>query len=160
MRRRVRDHEELRSRDRIGRRVERAGLGWSFDRQARPPEDQEVEVELTRTPASTSKPTERSLEAFELGQELERSGRWFGGRVDLQGHDRIPELGLVDDPDGIRRVQARDAADPGVVEVSERLDGRGERPVGIPDVGAEADVRANSMVGHGSPVGRRIDSIP
>ena len=72
-----------------------------------------------------------------------------GPAGDVERHDRVPELGLVDDADRLGHVQARHGADADRGQRPERADRRDERGLGIADVRAEADVRADATVGHG-----------
>jgi len=59
----------------------------------------------------------------------------------VERNNRVPELRLVDDADGRRRVEARDADEARAGQGRERLDGRPERRLGVADVRAEPDVR-------------------
>ena len=69
-----------------------------------PAEDQEVEIELARSPAAADLPAERALDRFQGDQERHGRGRRIGSGRDVQGDDRVAELRLVEDTDGLRRV--------------------------------------------------------
>ena len=82
--------------------VDRAGVGWSFDRDARPPEHQEVELELARTPAPPMPPAELALQVLEPGEEVEGAGRGIRAGRHVEGDGRVVEVGLVGDADRAR----------------------------------------------------------
>ena len=140
--------EQLRCLRRVAFGVDRARLRGSLDGDAPAPEDQQVEVELARTPALTLLPPERALEPLERGQERDRAGFGVAAGGDVQGDDGVPEFGLVGDADRLGRVEPRDAAqaDPG--DRRERPDRVGQRRLGVADVRPKADIRTDPSFGH------------
>lgn len=156
--RRVGHDEQLLGRPRVGFRVDRAGVRWAFDRKARTPEDEQIEVELARTPARPTATPERTLELLELRKQRHGSGGGVGAGWDVQGDDRIAEHGLVDDPHGFGRVQPRDATEAHAQQTGERPDRRCQGGAGIADVRPQPDVGADATVGHGSLIQTRLDS--
>ena len=145
----MRHLEQLRGLGGIELGVDGARRGRPLDGDPGSTEDQQVEVELARSPATAILPAELALETLERREEVEGAGRRIRTGRRVECHDRVPELGLVDDADRLGRVQARHGTDAAGGQRRERANGRDERRLGIADVGAEADVRADSAVGHG-----------
>ncbi len=112
---------------RVGVRIERAAGRRATDRQARPAEDEQIEIELARAPAPALAPPEGALEPLEGDEQRRRSGGRIGAGRDVECDDRVPELGLIGYPDRRRRVEARDAGEPGARQGREGVDGRRER---------------------------------
>lgn len=107
-------------------------------------EDQEVEVELARSPATAASTTRGSLEGLEAAEQ--RKGRFrrvVGPTHDVEANGAVAELRLVRDPPGRRGVQAGDAADRSARERIQRDDCLSERPRGVAEVRPEADVGAD-----------------
>ena len=104
-------------------------------------EDQQVEVELARSPAAAGLTPERALDRLQPDQQDGGPDlRLWSGRH-VKGRDGIAELGLVGDPDWIRRVQPRDGDQARVGQGGQGMD-RGTQCSGrIAEVGAEADIR-------------------
>ena len=86
-------------------------VGRPLDRDPRPTEDEQVEVELARAPAPSLPAPEGALERLELGQERQRPGRRVGSGRRVDRDDGVAELGLVGDADRRGRVQARHVAE-------------------------------------------------
>ena len=73
-------------------------------------EDQQVQVQLAWTPAGALLSTERSLQRLERDEQRQcATFRIVHLQHDIQTHDRVVEVSLVDDPDGTRRIEPRDA---------------------------------------------------
>ena len=112
----------------LGRAIELVFLRWekrrvagsiyrwrrrgALDVDASAPEDEKVEIELTRTPTLARAAAELALERLERGQESDRAAFrvWKGG--DVERDHGVAKLGLVGDADRVGRVKARDAAQP------------------------------------------------
>lgn len=143
-------HDEEASR-RPGR--ERHAGRRPFDDQPRPPEHEEIEVEFAGPPASAVLPPEGSLETLQGHEEGERPGRRAVGPRragrDVEGHDGVPELGLLGIADRGRRVEPGDAAQAGTGKRGERTDRRGDGRRRIADVRPETDVRPDPFHGPG-----------
>ena len=67
--------------------------------------------------------------------------------------DRVAELGLIRDPDRLRRIQAGDGTQPDIGQPAERDDRLAESRLGVSEIRAEADVGAHGSGGHGPLVG-------
>ena len=172
------EHEQAgRSRRRAGPRAARAALAGSVSASierasagrstasACPTEDEDVEVELARAPAPTLPPAELALEVLQRREQLERS-RSSGPRPagDVEGDDRVVEIGLVGDADRWRDVEPRDAPRRAPRERRERGDRLGQGRRGVADVRPETDVGADASGLVTSvarpPRGGRLDSGP
>jgi hypothetical protein len=68
----------------------------------------------------------------------------------VQGDGRIPELGLVGQPDRRGCVQPRHAAQADTGEARQRDDDRGQRCLGIAEIRSETHIRANPSSDHRS----------
>jgi len=101
----VRDLEEPGRLRRVQLGVDGSGGRRSIDRQPRPTEDEEIEVELARPPALALTSPERALDRLEGNEEGRGTGRRVGAGRHVECGDRVPELRLVDDADGPRRVE-------------------------------------------------------
>ena len=145
---------------RIGGGVNGSTLRRALDRQPRPPEHEQIEVELARPPASTLTPPELRLERLELDQQGERTGLGIGPGRNVERGRGVAELRLIGDPDGIGRVQPRHAAksDPG--QRREGCNGLGQGRGRIPKVGTQADIGADSTIGHGHSIGALAQAAP
>lgn len=135
----VRDDEVRRS-----RWIHRAGFRRSLDVDRVAAEDEQVEVQLTRAPALALAPPERLLQPLEPDEQRQRAGSGIRPPWDVNRDNRVPELRLVDDPDRRRRVEPRDASQPGARQGRESLDPGGDRLGRVADVRPEPDVRPNS----------------
>jgi len=138
---RMGDAQELRGLDRVGLSVHRAGRLGPLETDLRSPEDQQVEIELARTPAASTTPAEHALEPLERGQQIEGAELGVGPAGHVEGRDCVPELGLIGHADGCRRVQARHPSHVSTLQGGKGVHGLGERPLRIADVRPEADVR-------------------
>jgi hypothetical protein len=106
-------------------------------------EDQQVQVDHARTPALRRAAAEREFQGLERSQEGERACFGIGtGRYVESGH-RVQEVRLIGHPDRCRAIQRRHLAQPHSRQRGECTSGIGQRPVGVADVRAQADVRAN-----------------
>ena len=145
----MRHLEQLRGLGGIELGVDGTRRGRPLDGDPGSTEDQQVEVELARSPATAIAPAELALEALERREEVEGAGRRIRTGRRVEGHDRVAELGLVDDADRLGGVQARHGTEADGGQRRERANRRDEGGLGIADVRAEADVRADATVGHG-----------
>ena len=91
----MRDHEQLSRLVRIRLGVERPGVVGALHAESRPTEDEEIEVELARAPATAPLATERALQALEPGQQVEGAARRVRAGRDIERDDRVMEIGLV-----------------------------------------------------------------
>jgi hypothetical protein len=123
--------------------VERNSFGRPFDGEPGAAEDEQVEVELTRTPPTTEVTTEGLLESLQRDEQRNGAGGrvWPGGRIHRD--DGVAEWRLVLHPHRFRLVQPGDASEPDAGKRRQRPDGGLERGVGIADIGPQADVRPN-----------------
>jgi hypothetical protein len=140
----VRDLEALGGLRRIDGRIDGAGVTRPLDVDAVATVDQEVEVELARSPSRAPPTTGLSLKGLETAEQCEGGGlgiRGVGG--DVQRNDRVPELGLVGDAPRRGRIQPRHAADRHAWQCVECRHRVAERPGCIPEVRAEPDIRAD-----------------
>ena len=92
--------------------VERYALGRTIQRQPGTSEDQEVEVELPRTPAFAILAPEGALKLLQRHEQGDRPGRRARTGRHIKGHDRIAEVRLVRDADRPGGIQARNAPQP------------------------------------------------
>jgi hypothetical protein len=129
---------------RRSRWIRRAGFRRSLDVDPMSAEDEQVEVQLARTPALALAPPERALQPLERDEQGQRAGRGIGPARDVDRDGRVAELRLVDPTDGCRRVEPRDAAEPGTRQGGEGPDPRGDRLGRVADVRSEPDVSPNS----------------
>ena len=136
----MRDLEEAASSARIELRGERRARWGPFDGESVPAEEQEVEVQLARTPAPTHSSAELALEALQRHQQVRRAGGRIRTAGEIERGNRIQEVGLIHDADRLRPVEARDASQMRAGQVPERLDGVRQRRARVTDVGAEPDV--------------------
>ena len=123
--------------------IDRHTLRRSVDGEPMAPEDEQVEIEFARSPPTTVAPAEGSLDLLERDEEHGRPGRRVRSGGHVERNDRVPEGGLVDDPDRRGVVETRDAAQARSRQGSQRMHARRERGGGIADVGSQADVRSN-----------------
>ena len=140
-----------RQRQRRLRRVVAAALGRPLDVDPVAAEDEQVEVDLARSPALPRLAAECPLEALERDEQRERAILGHPAARHVERGDGVPELGLVDDADRLGGVQARHAAEPGARERRERMDRGRQRPVGVADVRPQADVRPDPTHVHAPP---------
>jgi hypothetical protein len=131
--------------DEVGRlrRVVGSRRDGTLDGDPMAAEYQQVEVELAGTPALALAPPERPFQTLQPEQQRDRPGLgiWAGG--DVQRDDRVPELGLVRDADGLRRVEARHAPEARAGHRREGVDAGGDRPLGVAEIRPEPDVRTS-----------------
>ena len=73
-------------------------------------EDEQVEIELARSPALAILPPERPLELLQGEEQGKRPGSRVAAGWSVERHHGIAELGLVDDADRLGRVKPRDIA--------------------------------------------------
>ncbi len=106
-------------------------------------EDEQVQVELPGTPALAFAASEGALQALERDQERQRPGLGVRAGGDVEGDDRVAELGLVQDPDGSGGIQPRHADQARAVERGQGVDPGGERAGGVAEVRSQADVGAH-----------------
>jgi hypothetical protein len=117
------------------------------------PEDQQIEVELPRTPTLALLPPERPLDALQRDEQGEGPCRRIRARRHVERGDGVPELGLVRNTDRGGGIEARDAAEPGPRQRGEGVDACRDRLRGIPEVRAQADVRS-AVAGQRGPSDR------
>lgn len=149
-------HDEQPPVGRRGRpRVERPAGGRPRDRQPLPPEQEEIEVEDARPPATTGLPARRALDRLQREEQLEGARRWIRAARHVEGDDGVPERRLVDDTDRPGQVEARDTAKADTRQGRQVADGGRERGRRVAEVGAEADVRPDpaATTGTGSLAG-------
>jgi hypothetical protein len=123
----MRHLEQLGGLGRVGGRVERPSVRRTIDGEPGAPEDEQVEVEFARTPASSDPPAGRSLEVLERDEQGRRTGGRIGAGRDVEGDDRIAELGLVGHADRRRRIQPGHGGEPRAGHRAERRDRVGQR---------------------------------
>lgn len=152
----MRDLEQLRGLGRVGRRVERASGRRSFDGDARPPERQEVEIELARAPAPSLPAPERALERLERDQDGQRARLGVETARDFECDDSVAELRLVGHADRRRGIEPGDAAEPSPGKRRQRANGLDEDRLGIADVRPKADVGADPSLGHVASIRDRV----
>ena len=130
--------------------------GGALERQPRPTEHEEVEVELARPPALSILAPERSLELLQGDEESRRAGCRIRPRRDVEGDDGVAERGLVDDADGLGRVEPRDRAEADTRQGLKGADARASVSSAVADVCTEADVGPDP--GHRPTSLRSLDS--
>lgn len=96
--------------DQVGRFRRVAGASFVRSTHVDPgtAEHEQVEVDLARTPSFPVTSSERPLDLLERDQERGGSRRRIRPRRRVDGGRRIPELGLVEKADGLRRIELRD----------------------------------------------------
>ena len=154
----MRDVEQPRRLRRIGRGLDRAGLGRSIDRKPGSAEDEQVEVELARTPAPPTPAPKTALEHLQRREELGRTDLRVRAGRNVERHDRVAKIGLIGDADRGSRVQEGDAPKPYAGEPCERLNRLGQRSLGVTDVRPEPDVGSDSPRAHEPSMVCSIDS--
>jgi dipeptidase E len=152
---RMRHLEELRGLRRVRLGVERPGSRGPLHRDPRPTEHDEIQVELARAPAPPDAASEGALEVLEARQQGQRARCRVRTGRHVECHGGVAELGLVDDPHRFGRVEAGDASQAYAGELVERPNRLDQLRLGLADVGAQADVRADSPVAHGCLMHRR-----
>jgi hypothetical protein len=100
------DLEDLRGLGRVRLRIDRARRRRALDVDASAPEDEQVEIELPRAPAFSRSPPELAFELLERGEERDRAALRVRRGADVERDHGIAELGLVRDPDRLRRIEA------------------------------------------------------
>ena len=116
-----------------------------------PPEDQQIEVDLSRPPATPRLAAEAALESFQLSRTSSAPVAGPASGRNVEGCDSVPELGLIRSHGAV--AYSRDTLRrliPGAASASTAV---GKRRLGVPQVGPEADIGANTFGGHGPPVG-------
>jgi hypothetical protein len=127
---------------------QRQALGRALDAQPRAAEEQQVEVDLARTPAPPLAAPEVPFESLQPDEEVRRARRWRFPRRRVERHGRVQEIGLVDDADWLRQVQPRDAAEPHAREGRQGDHRVRKRPPRIAHIRPQPDVRPNSRHDH------------
>lgn len=109
-----------------------------------PSEDEDVEIDLARSPALPGLPPERPLDGLADGEEPE-GGR---GRIvvegDIEGRHGVEEGRLILRADGPADIEARNSAQGEAGTGGEGVEGAEEDQVAVAEVRAEADVGANA----------------
>ena len=116
----MRDLEQPCRLRRIRLRLDRAGLGRAVDREPGATEDEQVEVELARTPAPPAAAPEVALEALQRREERRRARRRIRACRNVERDDRVAEVGLIGDADRGGDVQPGDAPKPHAGERGQR----------------------------------------
>ena len=100
-----------------------------------PAVDEQIEVDRARSPALLAHAAEHP---FDLEQEIEELPR----RARRVHRDRpVQEGRLVDDADGLGLAKLRDGKHGDAVGLTEELHRSEKRPLALPEIGAEPDVR-------------------
>ena len=124
--------------------IEREACRRSLEREPGPPEHQQVEVELARTPALALLAPERPLELLEGDEQRGGTRRRIRTGRDVERNDGIPERRLVDDADGLGGVQPRHGPEARAGQGCERPDAALQRRRRIAEVGPQPDVRPDA----------------
>ncbi len=151
----MRHLEEPDSLRRIDLGVDGSAFRRPLDRQPRAPEDEQVEVKFTRTPAPSPTAPELRLERLELDEQREGTACGVGSGRHVERDHGVAELGLIGDPDRVGRVQPRHATESDPGQRRQGRDGLGQGLRHVPDVGTQTDVGADSTIGHGHSIGAR-----
>ncbi|HXG40478.1 MAG TPA: hypothetical protein VNJ28_06005 [Candidatus Limnocylindrales bacterium] len=109
-----------------------------------PSEDEDVEVDLARSPALPRLPSEGSLDGLADGEELEGGRGGIVAEGDVEGRYGIEEGRLLLRTDGPAHVEARDRSKGEAGAGGEGVEGAEEDPFAVAEVRAEADVGANA----------------
>lgn len=147
--------EEAGGSRRVDLRGHRATGRRALYRQASATEDEEVEVELARPPASSRPATGGGLQPLQRGEERERAGLAIRVGWDVERDRRIPELRLVRQPDRLGGVEPGDAADPDPGQRRNRAHRRRQCACRVAQVRAQADVGADGPRS-ATPAGRLL----
>lgn len=107
-------------------------------------EEQQVQVELARTPVLALAAAELALEVLERHQEIGRARGGIGPAGHVEGDDGVQEVGLIDHADGPGSIEARDATEASAGQGAERRHGICQRPARVADVRPKPDVRPNA----------------
>ncbi len=131
--------------DKVGRpgRVTRPRLQRALDIDLVTTEDEEVEVQLARTPMPAVATSECPLELLERDEERERAGRGIRPARDVERGCGVAELGLVGHPDRFRRVEAGDTTQPGTRQHGQGTDAGRDRRLRVAEVCPQSDVCPN-----------------
>jgi hypothetical protein len=143
----------------IGLGVDRAGLGRAIDRELGAAEEEQVQVELARTPAPPAAAAEAALEALHRREETRRARRRVRAGRHVERRNRVAEFRLIGDPDRRGGVQPGDAPEPHAGKRGERADRLGQRSFGVADVRTEPDVGPDGPRAHEPSMVRSIDSV-
>ncbi len=106
-------------------------------------EHEQVEIELSRSPALALLTPERPLEPLQ-GNEQRDGGRLrIRAARDVEGDDGVPELRLIDEAHGLGRIEPRDPDESDAGQRCQRADAGRERRRRIAEIRAEPDVGSN-----------------
>jgi len=125
----------------------------ALDADPRTSENEQVEIEFTRAPATAGPTPEGALDLLQAGQQVERAPDQVGATGSIEGDDRVAELGLVREPDGGGGIQARDSSEVCVRECCDGHDRLGQCPSGITQIRPQTEVGADVSIAHGLSVG-------
>ena len=131
--------------------VGRSARGGALDREADSSEDQQVEIELARSPVLPSPTPEGALDGLERYQQRGRARRRIRAARDVDGDDRVVELRLVDDTHRGSGVQPRDPSQLRSRQSSQGVDGRREGTRHVSDIRAQPHICAGPTLGQGAP---------
>ena len=123
----VRDLEQARRGARVDACRRGPALGWALDADALPAEHEQVEVELARPPAIPLAAAERPLDPLERHEQGDGADLGVGAGRRVERHDRVQEVRLVGDADGLRSIEARDASEMRAWQGGQRRHGGGQR---------------------------------
>ncbi len=125
--------------------------------EALPPEDEEIEVELSRPPPRAGATAESPLDGLQAIEEIEGGFHRRQAAADAEADGSVQEGRLVGDADGPCSVESRgrDDADAGLGP--DGLDRGLHEPPGVASIRADADVHTPSVVGSGwRPTSHRL----
>ena len=142
-RRWVRDLEQAARFRRIDGGVTRASCSGAIDRQPGPPEDEQVEVELARPPATSRLAAKGDLEALEGDQQERRTGGEIGSRGEIERDRGVPELRLIRVADRSGGIEPRDGHESRIRQRRESMNCGGQGPGRVPEIGPQAHVGSN-----------------
>lgn len=123
--------------------IQGQAAGRAVQGQPGPAEDEEVEIELPGPPALPLAATERALDPLQGDEERRRAGCRVGPGRDFESDRRVPELGLILEPDRLGGIEAGHAAKADVGEGSQGPDARGQRGGCVAEVRPQADIGSN-----------------
>lgn len=144
----MRDHEPTRGQAGILARVIRPGSWQPFDIDLVAPEHEQVEIELTGTPAPSGPAPGTTLQLFEVGQEREGCASRIVATGDVQRDRGIEKVGLIGVAPGCGAVEPRHTPETDAGEGYQGPHRPLERPPGSPEVCPETDMGPNRALTH------------
>ena len=142
------EHEEALPRLRVGN-LQPAPIG-PLDADSMAAEDEQVEVDLARSPALALFAADRLLQPLERREQGQRAGLWVGPCRHVERDHRVQEIGLIGHADRLGAIQARGAAQSDAGQRRQGAQRVAQVGARVADVRPETDVRPHPFC-HAAP---------